>query len=114
MTDVITMIYLADGIPGQLLTYVLDVAGPGKTVNLIDKDAPLPKPKKNKEGKDVAQELVKEAKEVESVYLHVQTSNDEAKAFYEKHGFVQTEILPEYYKIGIEPRSAWVLEKKTG
>lgn len=96
----------------QLLTHLLDVAGPGKTVSLVDPSAPTPQPKKNKEGKQVPQETVKEGKVVESIFLHVQTGNDEAKAFYEKHGFAETGQLPEYYKVGIQPRSAWLLEKR--
>jgi hypothetical protein len=95
-----------------LLSHILEVASPGKTVTLIDKNAPLPKPKKNKEGKEVAQEPVKENITIESIYLHVQTGNEEATAFYEKHGFTEKELLPEYYKIGIQPRSAWLLEKR--
>ncbi|UZJ54046.1 hypothetical protein CBS101457_003366 [Exobasidium rhododendri] len=101
------------GIASKLLNHVLDVAGPGKTVHLIDKTASVPSPVKNKEGKDIVQEPIKEAKAVDSIFLHVQTGNDEAKAFYEKHGFTEVEMLPEYYKIGIEPRSAWLLEKMT-
>jgi hypothetical protein len=92
--------------------HVLEVAGPGQNVSLLDFDAPAPKPKKNKDGKDIPQDPIKKTVTVTSVFLHVQTGNEEAKAFYEKLGFKETAMLPEYYKIGIQPRSAWLLEKK--
>jgi len=43
------------------------------------------------------------------VYLHVQTSNEGAKKFYERHGFLQTGQDDSYYK-KITPHSAWILE----
>ncbi|KIK67184.1 hypothetical protein GYMLUDRAFT_37243 [Collybiopsis luxurians FD-317 M1] len=46
---------------------------------------------------------------IDRIYLHVQTSNSEAKKFYEKHGFVQTGIHENYYK-KIVPRDAWIME----
>ncbi|KDQ21426.1 hypothetical protein BOTBODRAFT_25866 [Botryobasidium botryosum FD-172 SS1] len=46
------------------------------------------------------------------VYLHVQVSNDGAKRFYERQGFVELKKEEGYYK-KIEPRDAWVLERKT-
>jgi len=47
---------------------------------------------------------------IDKIYLHVQISNDDAKRFYEKHGFKEVEIYKGYYK-KIEPHDAWVLEK---
>jgi ribosomal protein S18 acetylase RimI-like enzyme len=47
---------------------------------------------------------------IDKIYLHVQTSNDQAKKFYERHGFVEVELHKEYYK-KIVPHDAWVLEK---
>ncbi|KAF8650397.1 hypothetical protein AX16_005205 [Volvariella volvacea WC 439] len=47
---------------------------------------------------------------ISKIYLHVQTSNHDAKRFYEKHGFKEVEISKNYYK-KIEPHDAWVLEK---
>ena len=44
------------------------------------------------------------------VYLHVQTSNDDAKQFYLGNGFVQTEIIRDYYK-RIEPPDCFLLKK---
>ena len=35
-------------------------------------------------------------------YLHVQTSNEDAKQFYIAHGFEETETIMNYYK-RIEP-----------
>ncbi|KAM0752402.1 acyl-CoA N-acyltransferase [Meredithblackwellia eburnea MCA 4105] len=48
---------------------------------------------------------------IESVYLHVQVSNDEAKKFWERNGFTVAATVPNYYR-KIEPRDAWLLEKK--
>jgi ribosomal protein S18 acetylase RimI-like enzyme len=44
------------------------------------------------------------------VYLHVQTSNLEAKQFYVANGFVQTEVIKDYYK-RIEPPDCFLLKK---
>lgn len=46
---------------------------------------------------------------ISSIYLHVQVSNDGAKAFYEKHGFKVVRVYENYYK-KIVPHDAWVLE----
>ncbi|KAJ7072093.1 acyl-CoA N-acyltransferase [Mycena amicta] len=48
---------------------------------------------------------------IDRIYLHVQTSNTEAKKFYERHGFVQVAVQERYYK-KIEPHDAWILEKR--
>jgi N-alpha-acetyltransferase 50 len=48
---------------------------------------------------------------IEKVYLHVQVSNEGAKRFYEKHGFVEVSVHKDYYK-KITPADAWVLEKR--
>lgn len=119
----------ADEIPicftGQLLEHVLEHGGPGKTVTLQDSDkakdegdAASAAAKKggaqannNKKGTGESKKKGEERKVI-AVYLHVQTGNDEAKLFYERHGFVQVEQIEEYYHRGIEPRSAWVLEKR--
>lgn len=95
----------------QLLDHVLSVAGPGQTVSLNDPDVPLPKPKKDKDGKEIKQEPKKKQYKVSSVFLHVQTNNEEAKRFYGKHGFQEKDLIAEYHRLGIEPRSAWLLEK---
>ncbi|KAF5370680.1 hypothetical protein D9758_001893 [Tetrapyrgos nigripes] len=47
---------------------------------------------------------------INKIYLHVQTSNGEAKHFYEKHGFKEVGLHENYYK-KIEPHDAWILEK---
>ncbi|KAL4074182.1 acyl-CoA N-acyltransferase [Scleroderma yunnanense] len=44
------------------------------------------------------------------IYLHVQVSNEDAKRFYERHGFKEVDIHENYYK-RITPRDAWILEK---
>ncbi|KAK4047152.1 N-acetyltransferase 5 [Microbotryomycetes sp. JL201] len=48
---------------------------------------------------------------IESIYLHVQVSNDEARQFWEKHGFTVRDTIKNYYR-KIEPRDAWVLERE--
>jgi len=45
------------------------------------------------------------------VQLHVQENNEDARRFYERHGFTLIGTEKEYYK-KIEPRGAWVLEKE--
>jgi ribosomal protein S18 acetylase RimI-like enzyme len=47
---------------------------------------------------------------ISHVYLHVQTSNAEARKFYERHGFRQVGIQEDYYK-KILPHEAWILER---
>ncbi|KAJ6587154.1 acyl-CoA N-acyltransferase [Mycena vulgaris] len=48
---------------------------------------------------------------IDRIYLHVQTSNAEAKRFYERHGFTQVGVHENYYK-KIVPHDAWILEKR--
>jgi len=47
---------------------------------------------------------------IKRVHMHVQTSNEAAKKFYERHGFQQTGIHQDYYK-KIVPHDAWILER---
>ena len=49
--------------------------------------------------------------QVKAIYLHVQTSNDAAKRFYERHGFKEVAVAENYYK-KIVPHEAWVLERE--
>ena len=48
--------------------------------------------------------------EVGVAKLHVQTSNEDAIRFYEKHGFVVVDRIENYY-VRVEPRHAVVLHK---
>ncbi|KAK0541164.1 N-acetyltransferase 5 [Tilletia horrida] len=50
---------------------------------------------------------------VQAVYLHVQTSNTEARTFYESQGFTVAREIKEYYRKGVEPQSAWLLERRS-
>lgn len=111
------------GIASNLLSHLLTVVSPGTIVALADPNAPAPPPpsssallkastaaaadkgKKKLEPKQPTKDF-----EVESIYLHVQTSNEEARQFYEKHNFKVVEEIPTYYRQGVEPRSAWLLE----
>ncbi|KAF8520471.1 acyl-CoA N-acyltransferase [Hysterangium stoloniferum] len=49
--------------------------------------------------------------QITCVRLHVQENNEDARRFYERHGFTAVGKEPEYYK-KIEPHGAWILEKK--
>jgi ribosomal protein S18 acetylase RimI-like enzyme len=55
-------------------------------------------------------EIATSNKNVLEVYLHVQTSNDDAKNFYLNKGFTQTGMLKDYYK-RISPPDCFVLAK---
>ena len=50
----------------------------------------------------------KDYPELDQIFLHVQISNNDAIAFYTKHGFEQGEMLENYYK-RIEPPHCYVL-----
>ena len=47
---------------------------------------------------------------IEEAYLHVQTSNDGAIRFYDKHGFAIKEVIPNYYK-RIDPPDCYILHR---
>ncbi|KAG0222299.1 hypothetical protein BGW41_006074 [Actinomortierella wolfii] len=51
-----------------------------------------------------------ENKKIRKVYLHVQTTNEEALAFYKKHGFELKEKVDKYYT-NVEDADAYRLEK---
>lgn len=55
-------------------------------------------------------EAVENYDDVAEIYLHVQTSNDEAINFYSKHDFITKEKIENYYK-RIEPPDCYVLAK---
>ncbi|CAK9304405.1 unnamed protein product [Gordionus sp. m RMFG-2023] len=48
---------------------------------------------------------------IDTIYLHVQISNEVAIKFYQKFGFEIKDIKEQYYK-RIEPPDAYILEKK--
>eukprot|EP00002_Diphylleia_rotans_P009374 TRINITY_DN19506_c0_g1_i1.p1 TRINITY_DN19506_c0_g1~~TRINITY_DN19506_c0_g1_i1.p1 ORF type:complete len:155 (+),score=29.91 TRINITY_DN19506_c0_g1_i1:26-466(+) len=54
-----------------------------------------------------------EAANIETIFLHVQTNNDDAMAFYIANGFRLKETIERYYK-RIEPASAYLLEYSLG
>lgn len=47
---------------------------------------------------------------ISEIYLHVQTNNDDAIAFYKKYGFEITETIQNYY-VNITPPDCYVLTK---
>ena len=48
---------------------------------------------------------------ITSIFLHVQTSNEDAIKFYENFGFEIAAEVPEYYRT-LTPSNAYVLEKR--
>lgn len=109
----------------KLLQHILSVAGPGKRVQRTSTapDALQEKQKSstgsgfangkgNVDRKGTNKGADSTTSNIRCVYLHVQTGNDEARAFYESQGFKLARQVDEYYKLGITPRSAWVLEKR--
>ena len=59
----------------------------------------------------VLEESLKKDPDIAEVYLHVQTSNDEAKSFYISHGFQEIETVLNYYR-NIDPPHSFMLSKK--
>ena len=51
-----------------------------------------------------------QSRKIDRIFLHVQVSNTDGKAFYERHGFKEVGVQTEYYK-KIRPSDAWILEK---
>mmetsp|Transcript_14436 Transcript_14436/g.28490 ORF Transcript_14436/g.28490 Transcript_14436/m.28490 type:complete len:199 (+) Transcript_14436:50-646(+) len=60
---------------------------------------------------DKAQGKEGQADEVQEIYLHVQTSNAGAIAFYKQYDFEITDEIPNYYK-NIEPPDCYVLRRE--
>lgn len=52
--------------------------------------------------------IAKSNSSLSEVYLHVQTSNEDAMNFYKKHGFENVGIIENYYK-RIEPADCYIL-----
>ena len=64
-------------------------------------------------GSMLLQEVLDKAAErddLDHIYLHVQTSNDTAISFYDRHGFENVGMIPNYYK-RIEPPDCFILRK---
>merc|ERR1719265_1234612 len=57
-----------------------------------------------------AESKERQVDEIKEIYLHVQTSNEDALAFYKKYGFEITEEIKNYYK-KIEPPDCFVLRR---
>jgi len=57
----------------------------------------------------ILKEAAKDAN-IEAIFLHVQTSNDDAKSFYLAHGFIEDSVVENYYT-RVEPASAFLLHK---
>lgn len=106
------------GLASSLISNLLTTLPPGSTVSLADPSSPPPQPVANAKSpssnKAAAAPPAPKRKtyKVESVYLHVQTNNDEAREFYKRQRFEEGEVVEEYYRRGVEPRSAVLLEKR--
>ena len=48
--------------------------------------------------------------DIQEAYLHVQTSNAEAKTFYLSHQFTEVDVISNYYK-NIEPSDCFLLRR---
>lgn len=59
--------------------------------------------------KHILVEAVKDSN-IQEIFLHVQTTNDAAKGFYEAHGFEEHCVVENYYT-RVEPTSAFLLRK---
>lgn len=99
------------GIASNLINHILSEVTPGSNISLPDPDIPAPAPTKNKEGSVVKPERKMKDYHVQSIYLHVQTDNTEAREFYKKLGFAEEEVIDEYYRKGVACRSAVLLRK---
>ena len=55
--------------------------------------------------------MIEESKGCKEVYLHVLSTNEAAKAFYKKNGFVEKTFLPHYYK-ALEMGDAYIYSKR--
>ncbi|GLE01808.1 hypothetical protein PINS_up010646 [Pythium insidiosum] len=66
-------------------------------------------------GRALLQSVVSSARRdrVDHIYLHVQTSNHVALAFYRSFGFAVTQLIPNYYK-RIKPPDCYMLVKTLG
>ncbi|CAO1635855.1 unnamed protein product [Parajaminaea phylloscopi] len=114
------------GIGKRLVSHLVEAAGPNVELDLPNPDETIQQQqreqqqqaaKKAKDSKDqskaaAAASIPTKKFRVESIYLHVQTNNDDARAFYKAQGFVEEETISEYYRQGVEPRSAVVLVKR--
>jgi len=107
------LIYLND-IPVGTICGRIETSGEGARLYLMTMGVLAPYRSRGIGAK--ALELVLKAAEahvapaLSKVTLHVQVSNTTAKAFYERHGFAQVDVVQDYYK-KIEPRDAWLLER---
>lgn len=52
--------------------------------------------------------LAEKDENIQDIYLHVQTSNQVAKSFYERHNFEDKGIINDYYK-RIDPPHCFLL-----
>ncbi|GAA5921655.1 hypothetical protein JCM3775_001748 [Rhodotorula graminis] len=127
--------YRHQGLGSKLIHHVLTSAAathvPPKPKKPVSKPAPAPpatngssaKGKKgaappppvlakkdDKKKDDEDEEEEKPRPKVDSVYLHVQVGNDDARRFWEKWGFQVKDTVADYYR-KIEPRDAWLLER---
>ncbi len=89
---------------------------PHRYLAYVDAHLPISQPYRSRGiGSQSLQHLIDAAAahtkpKITAIYLHVQVSNDEAKRFYERHGFKETGLYENYYK-KIAPHDAWILQR---
>jgi len=93
----------AEGLPGKALYIMtLSVLPPYQKLSMASQLIQF--------ALDKAESKEAQADEVQEMYLHVQTSNTSAMAFYRSFGFEIAEVIEDYYT-DIEPSSCNVLRK---
>ncbi|CAO1632830.1 unnamed protein product [Sympodiomycopsis kandeliae] len=93
------------GIASYLINHILSEVTPGSNISLPESNTP-PKDKKDPTPIKTKEYLV------EKIYLHVQTDNQQGRQFYKNLGFTEADLIEQYYREGVQCRSAVVLEKR--
>jgi len=107
--------YRRQGLATRLLHHILEASVGGVAIPQPPNSNGTEKPSTPKKGEVVkksanATTSLRPKVKFTSAYVHVQTSNEEGKAFWEKNEFTVKRTIDNYYT-KIEPREAWVLSK---
>lgn len=100
------------GLASNMINHILSEVTPGSNISLPDPDVKPPPPAKTADEKKKAPPRKMKDYLVEKIYLHVQTDNQEARAFYKSMGFAEEDLIEEYYRKGVDCRSAVILAKR--